>query len=275
MRNDITIHPHERVDDLHRDGHLIIQDPKRFCFGVDAVILSGFAKVKKGENVLDLGTGTGIIPILLAAKTEGKHFTGLEIQTESAEMANRSVLLNELEERVSIKEGDIKEAVQLFGASSFDVVTSNPPYMNEGGGLVNPFAAKAIARHEILCSLEDVVAAAARLLRPLGRFYMIHRPHRLTDIMGRQAHGEGGCTSGDLSGTAGIYRGNCRDLLRKGTGVRRLFMAGYGRNIVSLCHAHRQSGGYYPAGAQADGTRGCDCGGGYAQYLKTTESFRD
>ena len=106
-----------------------------------------------------------------------------EIQTESAEMANRSVLLNELEERVSIKEGDIKEAVQLFGASSFDVVTSNPPYMNEGGGLVNPFAAKAIARHEILCSLEDVVAAAARLLRPLGRFYMIHRPHRLTDIM--------------------------------------------------------------------------------------------
>ena len=159
MRNDITIHPHERVDDLHRDGHLIIQDPKRFCFGVDAVILSGFAKVKKGENVLDLGTGTGIIPILLAAKTEGKHFTGLEIQTESAEMANRSVLLNELEERVSIKEGDIKEAVQLFGASSFDVVTSNPPYMNEGGGLVNPFAAKAIARHEILCSLEDVVAA--------------------------------------------------------------------------------------------------------------------
>ena len=161
MRNDITIHPHERVDDLHRDGHLIIQDPKRFCFGVDAVILSGFAKVKKGENVLDLGTGTGIIPILLAAKTEGKHFTGLEIQTESAEMANRSVLLNELEERVSI----------------------NPPYMNEGGGLVNPFAAKAIARHEILCSLEDVVAAAARLLRPLGRFYMIHRPHRLTDIM--------------------------------------------------------------------------------------------
>lgn len=84
MRNDITIHPHERVDDLHRDGHLIIQDPKRFCFGVDAVILSGFAKVKKGENVLDLGTGTGIIPILLAAKTEGKHFTGLEIQTESA-----------------------------------------------------------------------------------------------------------------------------------------------------------------------------------------------
>lgn len=183
MRTDIPLHPEERLDDLHRDGFHIIQDPKRFCFGVDAVILSGFAKVKKGETVVDLGTGTGIIPILLAAKTAGAHFTGLEIQAESAEMATRSVLLNELEERVSIQEGDIKEAVSIFGASSCDVVTSNPPYMNEGGGLVNPFAAKAIARHEILCTLEDVVAAAAKLLRPNGRFYMIHRPHRLTDIM--------------------------------------------------------------------------------------------
>ena len=183
MRTDITVHPHERVDDLHRDGHLIIQDPKRFCFGVDAVILSGFAKVKKGEKVLDLGTGTGIIPILLAAKTKGQHFTGLEIQPESAEMANRSVQMNELEEKVAIKEGDIKDAVSIFGASTFDVVTSNPPYMNEGGGLVNPFEAKAIARHEILCSLEDVVAAAAKTLKPLGRFYMIHRPFRLTEIL--------------------------------------------------------------------------------------------
>lgn len=98
-------------------------------------------------------------------------------------MANRSVLLNELEERVEIREGDIKQATELFGGSVFDVVTSNPPYMNEGGGLVNPYEAKAIARHEILCSLEDVVAAAARVLKPQGRFYMIHRPHRLTDIL--------------------------------------------------------------------------------------------
>lgn len=183
MRNDVPIRPQERVDDLHRDGYLLIQDPKRFCFGVDAVILCGFARVRKGETVLDLGTGTGVIPILLAAKTAGAHFTGLEIQTESAEMAQRSVLLNELEGRVAIRTGDIKEAAGLFGSGVFDVVTANPPYMNEGGGLVNPAEAKAIARHEILCTLEDVVAAAARTLRVGGRFYMIHRPHRLTDIL--------------------------------------------------------------------------------------------
>lgn len=183
MRTDVTIHAHERVDDLHRGGYHIIQDPGRFCFGVDAVILSGFAQVKPGESVLDLGTGTGVIPVLLAAKTEGKHFAGLEIQAESAEMAARSVRLNELEERVSIVEGDIKNAAALFGGSSFDVVVSNPPYMNGGGGLVNPNEAKAIARHEIFCTLEDVAAAAGKILRPKGRFYMIHRPHRLTDIL--------------------------------------------------------------------------------------------
>lgn len=183
MKTDVTIHPHERLDDLHRDGCHIIQDPERFCFGVDAVILSGFARVKPGETVLDLGTGTGIIPILLAAKTKGSHFIGLEIQPESAEMAQRSVLWNEMEERVSVVQGDIKEAATLFGGSSFDVVITNPPYMNGGGGLVNPSEAKAIARHEILCTLEDIAAAAGKILRPKGRFYMVHRPHRLTDIM--------------------------------------------------------------------------------------------
>lgn len=183
MRTDIKINDYERVDDLHRDGYQIIQDPSRFCFGVDAVLLSSFARVKKGECVLDLGTGTGIIPILLAAKTKGQNFTGLEIQEESVEMALRSVALNELEERVSILHGDIKEVATLFHKQTFDVVTSNPPYMNEGGGLVNPHSAKAIARHEILCSLEDIVAAADKVLHKGGRFYMIHRPHRLTDIL--------------------------------------------------------------------------------------------
>ncbi len=183
MRTDIVIKEGERVDDLHRNGYVIIQDPKRFCFGVDAVILSGFARVKKGEKVLDLGTGTGILPILLEGRTKGSHFTGLEIQTKSVEMARRSVALNGLEEKIDIVEGDIKMACTYFGGSVFDVVTSNPPYMNMGGGLQNPSDAKAIARHEVLCTLEDVVREAAKVLRPGGRFYMVHRPHRLTDIL--------------------------------------------------------------------------------------------
>lgn len=179
----VNINDWERVDDLHRNGYVIIQDPKRFCFGIDAVILSGFAEVKKGENVMDLCTGTGIIPILLEAKTEGSHFTGLEIQEESVEMARRSVRLNGLEDKVTIDFGDVKNTEALYRASSFDVVTVNPPYMNEGGGLKNGYSPKTIARHEVLCSLEDVVNAAARLLVPQGRLYMVHRPHRLTDIM--------------------------------------------------------------------------------------------
>lgn len=173
----------ERLDELHRNGYQIIQDPQKFCFGMDAVLLSGFAKVKPGERALDLGTGTGIIPILLRGKTEGRDFTGLEIQEESADMARRSVAYNHLEDTISIVTGDIKEAARLFGAASFDVVTCNPPYMTGNHGLVNPDMPKAIARHEILCSLEDVVREAAKVLRPGGRFYMVHRPFRLAEIM--------------------------------------------------------------------------------------------
>ncbi len=173
----------ERIDDLQRNGYQIIQKKKGFCFGMDAVLLSGFARVREGENALDLGTGTGIIPILLEAKTEGQHFTGLEIQEEMAEMAGRSVALNGLESRVEIVRGDIKEASRLFGKASFDVVTSNPPYMNDSHGLKNPDLPKAIARHEVLCTLEDVVREASLLLKPGGRFYMVHRPHRLAEII--------------------------------------------------------------------------------------------
>lgn len=180
---DIEIKEYERVDDLHRNGYLIIQDPKKFCFGVDAVLLSGFAQVNKGETVLDLGTGTGIIPILLEAKTQGSHFTGLEIQAESVEMARRSVALNGLSEKITIEKGDIKELEKLYKPSSFDVITTNPPYMEEGGGLKNTFSSKAIARHELLCNLQDVIKGASKLLKTGGRFYMIHRPYRLTDIM--------------------------------------------------------------------------------------------
>ena len=173
----------ERIDDLQRNHYGIIQRKGAFCFGMDAVLLSGFAAVKKGERALDLGTGTGIIPILLSAKTEGEHFTGLEIQEESADMARRSVSYNHLEERVDIVTGDIKEAGTLFARASFDVVTSNPPYMNDAHGIKNPGDAKAIARHEVLCTLEDVVREGTCLLRPGGRFYMVHRPHRLAEII--------------------------------------------------------------------------------------------
>lgn len=179
----IELRPGERIDDLQRCGYGIIQNKDGFCFGMDAVLLSGFAKAKRGEKVLDLGTGTGILPILMEAKTEGLHFTGLEIQKISADMARRSVQLNDLEERVSIVEGDIKEAASIFGKASFDVVTSNPPYMTGKHGLVNPGEPKAIARHEVLCTLEDVISQAAAVLKENGRFYMVHRPFRLAEIM--------------------------------------------------------------------------------------------
>lgn len=172
----------ERLDDL-QNGCFIIQDPEKFCFGMDAVLLSGFAKIKKNENVLDMGTGTGIIPILLKAKTAGKHFTGLEIQEECAQMAERSVRYNHMEEDVSIVQGDIKEAAGIFGAASFHVVTCNPPYMIGQHGLTNPHMPKAIARHEVLCTLEDVVRQASKVLIDRGRFYMVHRPFRLAEIM--------------------------------------------------------------------------------------------
>lgn len=177
------LRPGERIDDLQRCGYRIIQNKDGFCFGMDAVLLSGFAQVKQGEAALDMGTGTGIIPILLEAKTEGRHFTGLEIQKTSADMARRSVQLNDLTHKISIVEGDIKEAVSIFGRASFDVVTSNPPYMTGSHGIVNPNLPKAIARHEVLCTLEDVISQAAALLRENGRFYMVHRPFRLAEIM--------------------------------------------------------------------------------------------
>lgn len=179
----IDLKEQERLDDLQRNGYQIIQNKQAFCFGMDAVLLAGFAQVREGERVLDLGTGTGIIPILLEAKTEGKHFTGLEIQADMADMASRSVQYNHLEEKIQIVNGDIREASQLFGAASFDVVTSNPPYMNDSHGLKNPNLPKAIARHEVLCTLDDVVREAAKVLKPGGRFYMVHRPHRLIEII--------------------------------------------------------------------------------------------
>ncbi len=181
----INLKPEERLDDLQVNGYEIIQHPGKFCFGMDAVLLSNFAKVKYNERALDLGTGTGIIPILLTAKTEGVDFTGLEIQEESADMARRSVEYNHLQEKVKIVTGDIKEAAEIFGPVSFDVITVNPPYMIGKHGIANASDAKAIARHEVLCTLDDILRESAKLLKPKGRFYMVHRPFRLAEILSK------------------------------------------------------------------------------------------
>lgn len=174
----------ERIDDLLRDGYQIIQNPERFCFGIDAVLLSDFVPAGgRGEKVLDLGTGNGILPILLWAKKKGQRFTGLEIQPEIADMANRSVLINGLRQQIEIVCGDMKEASGLFGNASFDMVVSNPPYMKSKGAIINQDDGKAIARHELKMELEDLIRETAAVLKVRGYFYMIHRPNRLTEIL--------------------------------------------------------------------------------------------
>ena len=173
----------ERIDELQRNGYRIIQNRKKFCFGMDAVLLSGFARAEKGERTLDLGTGTCIIPLLMAAKTRGESFAALEIQPDMADMAARSVALNSLEKKITVVTGDIKEASEIFGRASFDVVTCNPPYMDQSHGLRNPDEPRAIARHELLCTFEDVAREAAAVLRPGGRFYLVHRPRRLAELI--------------------------------------------------------------------------------------------
>ena len=181
------IRPGERTDDLQIKGRRIIQSPGRFCFGMDAVLLSEFAHVRPGERALDLGTGTGILPILLEAKYDGSSYTGLEIQEESAGMARRSVALNGLEEKIHIVTGDIKEAASIFGAASFEVITVNPPYMIGGHGLRNDNQALYVARHEALCTIDDVLRESGKLLKDKGRFYMVHRPFRLPELLTKMA----------------------------------------------------------------------------------------
>ena len=177
----------ERVDDLHRNGFQIIQNGKLFCFGMDAVLLSSYARVKKQEKALDLGTGTGILPILLEAKNEGCHYTGLEIQAESADMARRSVRYNCLEERIDIVTGDIREASAILGTGSYQVITVNPPYMIGEHGLKNENEALYAARHEVLCTLDDILRESAKILPLRGRFYMVHRPFRLPEILAKMS----------------------------------------------------------------------------------------
>lgn len=178
----VEVYGDERIDDLQCKGYQLIQKPRGFCFGVDAVLLSGFTRVKKGQRVLDLCTGSGVVPILLAAKTVGESFTGLELQEEYADMAGRSVLLNHLDDKVNIICGDVKDVKKLFSPASFPVVTVNPPYMTEHHGLTNLYEPKTIARHEVTVSLNDVIAAASYVLPESGNFFMIHKPFRLAEI---------------------------------------------------------------------------------------------
>ena len=176
------IHEGERADDLQRNGLRILQNPQKFCFGMDAVLLSDFAQARAGERVLDLGTGTGIVPLLMSAKTDAARFDALEIQEESAEMAARSVAMNGLSERIFVRTGDLKEASALYGKNVFDVVTCNPPYMNDGAGRRNPAEPLAIARQEVLCAFEDVARESAAVLKERGRLFLVHRPHRLAEV---------------------------------------------------------------------------------------------
>ena len=183
MEEGNLIKPGERIDDLQRNGYRIIQDPERFCFGMDAVLLAGFAKDAAGKRLLDIGTGTGILPLLLEARTGISHLVGLEIQEESADMARRSVKLNGLEEKIEIVTGDIREADRLFETASFDVITCNPPYMIGRHGLQNAGSAKTIARHEVCCTFRDIAEMTAKLIKPGGHFYLVHRPFRLAEIL--------------------------------------------------------------------------------------------
>lgn len=175
----------ERVDDLQLNGLQLIQNPDWFCFGVDAVLLADYSakNIKKGNRVLDLCTGNGIIPILLSEKSNAGSIVGLEIQEQVCDMAKRSVKLNGLDSKISMLCGDLKDAVDIFGRSSFQYITCNPPYKEAGGGLTNQTDTTTLARHEILCSLEDVVRVSSNILEPQGKLCMIHRPERLVDII--------------------------------------------------------------------------------------------
>ena len=166
-RKEEFLKPGERLDDL-QNGYWMIQNPSLFCYGIDAVLLASYAKVKRRERAMDFCTGSGIVPILLKAKTNGEHFSGLEIQEYSAEMAQRSVRYNHLENEVEIFQGDVKTASQQFGKEVFDVVTCNPPYMT--------------GQHEVLCSFDDIAKEASAVLKTKGRFYLVHRPFRLAEI---------------------------------------------------------------------------------------------
>ena len=178
-----TLKENEKIEDLQCKGLKIIQNKKWFCFGMDAVLLTNYCDIKNNSKVVDLGTGTGIIPILLSGKRNYTKAYGIEIQPEVAEMAKRSVELNNLQDKIEILNIDLKNTLEYLDTNSFDAVISNPPYKLNNSGIINPEDKKAISRHEIRCTLEDVISTASQLLKQYGRFYMVHRPDRLADII--------------------------------------------------------------------------------------------
>ena len=181
---DVKINVDEGVDDLQLNGLKLIQKQQGFRFGVDAVLLSHFANIKSKHRVIDLCTGTGIVPFLAYGKYAPKEVIGLEIQEDMVEMANRSSALNDITDVVKFVHGDLKDKALLDSLGKFDVLTVNPPYKLNNAGIVNPNDKLAIARHEVMCTLEDVIVAARRLLKDNGRMFIVHRPERLADIFG-------------------------------------------------------------------------------------------
>ena len=182
--SDIIIKENERIDDLQLKGIKIIQNIDGFCYGVDSVLLSDFAKnIKDNSSVLDLGAGNGILGLLLCGKTNLKNMVGIEIQKEVCEMAERSIMLNNLQDKYKMITGDIKNIENLVEKESFEVVVSNPPYKRTNSGVKNESETKLIARHEILCNLEDVIKASFYALKEKGTLYIIHRPERIVDLL--------------------------------------------------------------------------------------------
>ena len=181
---EVNIGKDESIDDLQLNGLQLIQKEQGFRFGVDAVLLSHFANVKKKHRVIDLCTGTGIVSFLVYGKYKPQEVIGLEIQDDMVEMANRSSKLNDTSDIVKFVQGDLKDKALLDSLGRFDVVTVNPPYKLNNAGILNPNDKLAIARHEIMCNLEDVIVSARRLLKDNGRMFIVHRPERLADIFG-------------------------------------------------------------------------------------------
>lgn len=173
----------ETLDDLQLKGIFVIQKKNAFRFGIDAVLLANFAKIKKGSTVIDLCSGTGIVPFIISAKTEASEIAGIEIQEDMVDMANRSAAYNKLNDKIKFIHRDIKDIEFIKAMAKADVITVNPPYKLKNSGILNPNDKNAIARHEICCNLEDVIIAARVLLKDNGRMFMVHRPERLVDIL--------------------------------------------------------------------------------------------